>query len=55
MRRAHASTPPKPDSETVAKATNSSARLGRGRCGAGGEDEIEDLIDGLHFGSTNLR
>src|ERR1700733_14721506 len=35
MRRDQASTPPKPDSEMVAKAMNSSASVGRTGCGAG--------------------
>jgi hypothetical protein len=34
-RRAHANTPPKPDSEIAAKAKNSSAMLGRGGAAAG--------------------
>jgi hypothetical protein len=35
MRRAQASTPPKPDSEILAKATKSSPRVGAGAVGAG--------------------
>jgi hypothetical protein len=35
MRRDHAKTPPKPDSEIVAKAMNSSPRLGCAGCGDG--------------------
>jgi hypothetical protein len=61
MRRDHAKTPPKPDSDMVAKAMKSSAKPGGGRGGgfesgagskSGGGGSIEGGIGGEEFIKT---